>query len=798
MPAPRWDLPPTDRCPEEWMAATAAALPPGLAARWLAQVLWQRQLCDLEDLAGWLNPALYRPAPAADFGEEVAIAVTRLTQAIARGEKVAIWGDFDADGVTATAVLWDGLGQWIPKGERLTYFIPNRLSESHGLSQRGLDQLAQWGATLVVTCDTGSTNAAEIAYASGLGLEVIVTDHHTLPEGDLGAVALINPRRLPPDHALATLSGVAVAYKLLEGLYAALDQRLDRALDKPAAPPPQPLEHVLDLVAIGLIADLVELRGDCRYLAQVGLQRLQQQTQSAPPYPRPGLAELLALCKRTGDRPTDISFGLGPRINAVSRIHGDASFCVELLTSGDRQRTKALAHEAELANTRRKALQRDVYAQVMARVAQVDLATTRCLVLADEQWPVGILGLVAGQVAQALGRPTLLLRIDPPREAGDGAEGEAGRPQLARGSARSVPGLDLYRLFQAQASLLSGFGGHPLAAGLTLPVAHIELLAAALNRMVREQLGGDGAPQPVLSIDLTVTVADLGQPLFRELKGLEPCGMGNPVPKLLVRNAWFQNVFHKKLRDRNNQTVGFIKTQFELWDDAAQAGFPGEWWGHYRDELPQGRCDVVVELDFNSYNGYHIKLVAVRPVLAGAAGVAAGMTAGPALPILDWRQGVPTAAEAALRVDRAPAQWSDWQAWQQQAATAGLPLALAFAAEVDALTPVELWSALVGIAKYLTRTGIAVTQSQLIDRLHLSATSLSLGLRALETAGFEVVAPDAETLTLRIDPDRATSDPVSDPAAMQRFLEALQEEQFRRRYFAQVPVAALAHDSNSW
>ncbi|PZV07148.1 MAG: single-stranded-DNA-specific exonuclease RecJ [Leptolyngbya sp.] len=750
----RWNLPQADAAPESWVEKVAQAISGTTPPRWLAQVLWQRQLGFTEPLEGWLNPALYQPTPASALGPAMAIAVSRLQQAIATEEKIAIWGDFDADGVTATAVLWDGLGQLIPKGDRLTYFIPNRLSESHGLSQRGLDHLAAWGATLVVTCDTGSTSGTEIAYAKALGLEVIVTDHHTLPEGDIGAIALINPRSLPPQHPLATLSGVAVAYKLLEGLYAALD-----------APPLLPLDHVLDLVAIGLIADLVELRGDCRYLAQIGLARLQTQTQANPPYPRPGLSELLALCKRTGDRPTDISFGLGPRINAVSRIHGDASFCVELLTSRDRdsqglalkgQRTKTLAYEAELANTRRKALQRDLYTQVMARVAQVDLATTRCLVLADETWPTGILGLVAGQVAQALGRPTILLRIDPPTEDGS--------PRLARGSARSVAGLDLYQLFQAQSALLTGFGGHPLAAGLTLPVEHIEVLAAALNRMVREQLGGDGAPQPVLLVDLTVTVADLGQPLFRELKWLEPCGMGNPVPKLLIRNAWFQKAFHKKLRDRQNKAVSFIKTEFELWDDAAEAGFPGEWWGHYRDELPPGPCDVVVELDFNGNTGYHVKLIDVRSAAVGGAHVEPGQTHS----VLDWRQ---------------------------QATQTRLPLT--FSQAIDDLSPGEVWQELVGLAKYLARTQTPVTRSQLGDRLRLSPTSLALGLAALETAGFEitsdlqssaVAAPEQDILTIQFDPD--TVRPA--PAAVQPFLDVLREEQFRRRYFAQVPVTALS------
>ena len=320
---------------------------------------------------------------------------------------------------------------------------------------------------------------------------------------------------------------------------------------------------------------------------------------------------------------------------------GMPAFCVELLTSQDADHCKALAHEAELANTRRKALQQDVYHQVMAQVSQVDLATTQCLVLASEQWPAGILGLVAGQVSQQLGRPTVLLRTDPPP-----ADGER---WLARGSARSVQGLDLYELFKAQADLLSGFGGHPLAAGLTLPVDNIPMLRSALNRAVREALGDRGGLQPTLAIDLTATVTDLGQDLFRELRVLEPYGMGNPVPRLLIRNAWFERGFHRNLRDRTGRTVKFIKTAFQLWDDTTQTGFPGEWWGHYKDELPAGRCDVVVELDHNAYQGYHVKLVDVRPTAAAKA-----PTPQPADSILDWRLAARGTAAKVLPVEQIP------------------------------------------------------------------------------------------------------------------------------------------------
>ncbi len=301
---------------------------------------------------------------------------------------------------------------------------------------------------LVVTCDTGSTNPNEIKYAHSLGMDVIVSDHHTLPDVRPDVVAIVNPRALPREHPMADLSGVAVAYKLIEALY-----------EKLPDVPTRPLNELVDLVAIGLIADLVELRGDCRYLAQIGIEQLQTHLKTDRPV-RPGVAQRSKLCRRAGDRPTDISFGIGPRINAVSRIYGEASFCVELLTSQDTERCRELAEKAELANARRKALQSDVLKQVTHQLETRDLSTTGVIVLCNPQWPVGVLGLVAGQVAQQYGRPTVLLTQD----ASDGNS-----ELIVRGSARSVNRIDLYELVSSQAHLLTGFGGHPFAAGLSLP-----------------------------------------------------------------------------------------------------------------------------------------------------------------------------------------------------------------------------------------------------------------------------------------------------------------------------------------
>ena len=765
-PIPQWQLPNSDPISTDWVETVQTiakfANPPKRAA----ELLWQRGIRTDEQLTDFIDPDSYTATPPDAFGTEMEQAVERISQALEHQESVTIWGDFDADGITSTAVLWDGLRQFFLDGT-LNYFIPNRLTDSHGLSIHGLDILAANGTTLIITCDNGSTNLAEIDYAHTLGIDIIITDHHTLPEQRPPVVAIINPRYLTSDHPLAHLSGVAVAYKLIEALY-------DRLT------PARPLAELTDLVAIGLIADLVQLSGDCRYLAQIGIRQLQTHLKTDDPI-RPGVAQLLQLCRRTGDRPTDISFGIGPRINAVSRIHGDAQFCVELLTSQDPDHCKTLAEQTEIANTRRKALQKDVYTQVTQRLTELDMATVQVIVLADAQWPTGVLGIVAGQVAQEYGKPTILLTID---------------GNVARGSARSVNQIDLYQLVTDQAHLLTSFGGHPFAAGMTLPIENVSVFADALNRQLRQV----GIPSgPTITIDLTISVCELGKDLFQQLNLLEPYGMGNPVPRLLIRNAWFDNTWHQKIKDPvSKRKLRFIKTHFLLKDDTLPAGFPGLWWGHYKDDLPLGRCDVVVELDFNAYSrqkkpqygGYEVRLIDVRS--AEAEGLAA-------LPqqIIDHRAESANANTSdTLVVSQCPTTWQELRPWFHQATQQQTPLVLAYALP-EPIPPVDVWKQLVGVAKYLVRTDTRVTVAELMKKIGLGKISLQFGLSALDSLGFrhsldleatlKELSPSTD-ITLTYDATLAATKE-QQQAKLRLFIASLQEEQFQQKYFSNVSVS---------
>ena len=814
----QWTITATEQ-PPEWFIQAVKQYTPASNGLYAAQLLWQRGIKDRQQLTAFINYKVYQPASAFEFGQEMHLAIARLQQAYNTKEKIAIWGDFDADGITATSVLWDGLGQFYAQNTQLVYYIPNRLKESHGLNNQGIDNLAKEGCKLIVTCDTGSTNVEEIIYAKQLGIDVIVTDHHTLPAERPPVAAIINPRYFPKEHQLFNLSGVAVAYKLVEALYQSLPNIAK-----------YPLEDLLDLVAVGLIADLVQLSGDCRYLAQMGIQRLQEDfKQPAAARRRPGVGRLLELCQKSGDRPTDISFGLGPRINAVSRIQGDASFCVELLTSRDVKRCNELAEVTELANARRKSLQKDVQAQVAQKLTQLDLSTTSVIVLEDAQWPAGVLGLVAGQIAQETGRPTILLSTEDAGEQGSstsatlsdrGAGGEitslssnserAERPAtanstqnglnlsypltalaLARGSARSVNSVDLYQLVKEQAHLLHRFGGHPFAAGLSLLVENIPLFTAAINQQLRQSLGSTTLT-PTVQADLTVTVADLGKELFLELKLLEPCGMGNPVPKLLIQNCWFENSWHRNQQDWQGKKVQYIKAEFDIRDDSSRSAFPGLWWGHYKDELPIGRCDCIAELDYNTFKKrYEIRLIAVRSSANSAL-----TTQHPPF-ILDLRNQEHSATQhSALIIEDCPTNWDDLRMWLRRClaisrSTSGLDnqqqLAIAWS-KPNHQPPNQIWLTLVGIAKYLSRTNQLVTRGQLLEKIGISDQTLLVGIKALKYLGFTVQRQD-RSLQITWNPNDSSENLADEAVA--RFLAAVREEQFQQQYFAEVPLSTI-------
>jgi single-stranded-DNA-specific exonuclease len=517
----------------------------------VARTLAQRGMLTPEAARAFLNPAAYNPAPPTDL-PDLDHAVKRLRRAIERRERIAVWGDFDADGQTSTALLLETLRAL---GANVTFYVPAR-QEGHGLHKRSLERLIADGARLILTCDTGVTAHAAVNHAHSLGAEVIVTDHH-VPGAQLpAALAVVNPHRLPPGHPMSTLPGVGVAYELARGLNPAV---ADRALD---------------LVALGTVADVATLTGDARYQVQRGLDALRHTD-------RPGLQAVYQAAELRPEGITEehIGFVLGPRLNALGRLD-DASKGVDLLTTDDWTRARILATEVEGLNGRRQWLTKQVTDAALAQIEREPslLNDYQALVLSHPTWPGGVIGIVAGRLAERFGKPAVLITTP---------EGK-----LARASGRSVPGVDLIATLTDCASLLESYGGHAGAAGFSIEPERIPELRAALSRAVAARV--ETIPEPTLGIDAYVELPDLTLDLVAEINRLAPFGPGNRPLTLAVRD----------LRMLGEATIGRTGEHRRVTvEDAQERTQTVFWWQGANWPLPQGRFDLALTIRASDYRG---------------------------------------------------------------------------------------------------------------------------------------------------------------------------------------------------
>ena len=459
----------------------------------LAAILHVRGMTTAEDAGNFLendesllgDPLMLVDMPAA---------VMRLTRAIAAGEKVAVYGDYDVDGITSSCMLTDYLRS---KGLECELYIPNRLDEGYGVNTDALQTLYDKGVRLIVTVDCGVTTVEEAAFASSLGIDMIITDHHecreTLPE----AIAVVDPKRCDCNYPSHDLAGVGVAFKLL------------CALEGSPAPV---LERYADLVAVGTIADVMPLLGENRYIVKAGLDKLQNS-------PRPGLRALIEEAG-LGEKKitaTNVGFTLAPRLNASGRL-GQVESAVRLLLAGSAREAAGYAADLCQLNRDRQALETDIWQQAQDMLDGVKPETP--IVLAREGWHQGVIGIAASRLTEAFGVPAIMICLD----------GEKGK-----GSCRSCGGFNLYDALSACSEYLDGFGGHTLAAGLTIQRENIDAFRTALGEYYRAH-PADGVP--TLEIDLCVDSPELlRMSCVEDLSQIEPCGAGNPRPQLCMLGA---------------------------------------------------------------------------------------------------------------------------------------------------------------------------------------------------------------------------------------------------------------------
>lgn len=497
------------------------ALVSGGYAPLTAMVLASRGISGPKQASDYLscNAPLLDPFLMTDMG----LAARRVKAALSRGEKIAVFGDYDVDGITATCLLTDFLRR---QGGDVVSYIPGRLEEGYGLNPIAIHQLHSEGVRLIVTVDCGITAIAEAALCRELGIDLIVTDHHECKEQLPGAIAVVDPHRPDGGYPHKNLSGVGVAFKLASALLG--DQE-------------QVLEEYTDMVCLGTVADVMPLQGENRVFVSRGLRSLACTK-------RPGLAALMAECGCDPEtvNATTIGFMLAPRINAAGRM-GQIDLAIDLFLTDDPVKAASVARKLCDLNRQRQAVESEIYAQAVAMLPGGQ--PPEAIVLADESWHQGVVGIVASRIAEEYACPAFLICLD-------GDHGKA--------SSRSHGGFNLFSSLTTLSPLLESYGGHELAAGFTISRENIPEFRRRICALAGLYYQGD-TPRTTLDVDCAVTAELLTISGIESLSVLEPCGSGCPKPTLMIKNLTIDLITmvgggrHMRLRLRSGHcTLGAI------------------------------------------------------------------------------------------------------------------------------------------------------------------------------------------------------------------------------------------------
>ena len=533
----------------------------------IAMLLQIRNIKTKEEIEDFLYNDSYIASPFEIKDMDKACA--RVRAAIENEEFICVYGDYDADGVTSTALLYSYLDA---VGANVMYYIPSRESEGYGMNISAIDALSEKGVKLIVTVDNGVAAIEEIRHAKSLGIDTVVTDHH-MPLGELpDACAVVDLHRADCDARFKQLSGVGVAFKLimaLEGEYCDTDSLLD---------------NYSDLLSVGTIGDIVELRGENRVFVKRGLQSLMNTD-------RAGLYALINNAGLMGRNITagNVSFTLVPRINAVGRL-GLSGKSVELLLTEDETEAEQIAVAMGYDNTERQQIERDIVQKIDDEItSNPSLVMDSIIVIDGEGWHQGVVGIVASRIREAYGKPAIIITRD---------------GENAKGSGRSIEGFALCDAVAACSDLLTHYGGHPMAVGLSLPSENIELFRKRIN----EYADAQKMPFDRLHIDCKLNPASISVDLVEELAAMQPFGAGNPVPVFGFYNMTLVNIIPLS----NNKHLRLVLSRGGV-NISAMMFFTST------DELAYEKGDVLdiaATLDINEYNGKKSVSVIIKDIKA--------------------------------------------------------------------------------------------------------------------------------------------------------------------------------------
>lgn len=556
----RWNIAPAQPVVAEKLARELSLTP------LLAQCLLNRGFSEVESIACFLEPRLKRLADPFLI-PNMSAAVERLLRARELGEQVVIFGDYDVDGVTSTSLLREALSKL---GWRVEHYLPHRMEEGYGLSQDGVENcLRKFPVKLLLAVDCGSTAVASIAWLRDRGVDVLVVDHHQVSDPAPAAVALVNPqlsRSAGNKGQFTELCSVGLAFKLVHAIV-----KRGREMGLPGAEEFD-LRPLLDLVALGTIADIVPLTGENRILVTTGLERLNKTT-------RPGLIALKEVAQSPASLGSfDVGFQLAPRLNAAGRME-TAEESLFLLLAPDMEEAMPLAQKLDGRNRERQKIERGMAEEVIGAVkARFNPETDFVIVEGQLLWHIGVVGIVASRVLQQFYRPTIIV----------GGEGVHWR-----GSGRSITGFDLAAALRECDDLLVRHGGHAMAAGITIVPEKLELFRTRLNEVARRMLK-PADMQPPLRLDAEVQLGDISLASINELDRLRPIGQENPPVQFCVRGV---------TNARPLQRMGKDRQHVKLWVTDGRTTHECVWWNAGELSLPGGTFDLAFAPTVNDFNG---------------------------------------------------------------------------------------------------------------------------------------------------------------------------------------------------
>ena len=479
--------------------------------------------------------------------------VDRIKLAINKKEKICIYGDYDVDGITSITIMYKFLSDL---GLDVMYYLPDRLQEGYGVNNEALDKIKKEGVSLVITVDCGITAIDEVEYAKSLGLDIAITDHHECTENLPSALAIINPKQKDDNYPFKMFAGVGVAFKVLSALAISLNMESESYL------------KYLDIVAIGTISDIVPLLDENRIISKEGLKQVANTKNE-------GIKAMLRVINFKDIDSTMVSFGMAPRINACGRM-GDASIAVKLLLEESEENAKELAEKLDSLNIKRQEVEKNIFEKAVNTIENEGYKQKNSIVLYDENWHNGVIGIVASRLVNIYNKPVVLFTKE---------------NDVVRGSGRCPNGFSLYDALTESKEYLIQFGGHELAAGMSIEEENIPLFREEFEKIVTQNMKD---LVQVIDVDMEIKKSDLGVQILKDINRIKPYGQANNTPLFLYKGLKIHSI--RTLKEEKH-------LKFTLQDERVLLEALAFSQGARRDDVRLGdKIDVLCNVEINSYN----------------------------------------------------------------------------------------------------------------------------------------------------------------------------------------------------